>query len=204
MIGKLTGVVDSSGEDWAIIDVSGVGYVVSCSGRTLSRLSRGDAASLLIETHVREDAIQLFGFVEAAERDWFRMLTTVQGVGAKVALAILTVLGPDVLAPAIAAADTAALTQAPGVGRKLATRILSELKDKVADIGPGVVAEFAAGAAAGGPTADAVSALVNLGYSRSEAFGAVSRAAVDLGGEAAAESLIRAALTRLAPRELSA
>ena len=139
MIAKLTGLVDQAGEDSAVIDVGGVGYLVLCSGRTLDRLSAGEVVSLLIETHVRQDHIHLYGFLDAVERNWFRLLTTVQGVGAKVALAILTVLPPDVLAPGIAAGDRAAITGAAGVGTKLATRIVSELKDRAGAIafGPG-------------------------------------------------------------------
>ena len=139
MIAKLTGLVDSLGEDWVVIDVGGVGYLVFGSGGTLGRLAVGEIASLEIETHVREDHIHLYGFADAVERDWFRILMTVQGVGARVALAILTVLAPDQLMPAIAAGDRAALTRAAGVGGKLAGRIVAELKDKVGDIalGPG-------------------------------------------------------------------
>ena len=133
MIAKLTGVVDSTGDGWAVIDVSGVGYRVFCSAPTLGRLRTGEAASLLIETHMREDHIHLYGFIDASECDWFRLLTTVQGVGAKVGLAILSALGADDLARALVSGDRAAVTRANGVGAKLATRILSELKDKVGD-----------------------------------------------------------------------
>jgi Holliday junction DNA helicase RuvA len=174
VIARLTGVVDSVGEDWAVIDVGGVGYLVFCSPRTLRNLpAPGKAASLTVETHVREDHIHLYGFAETAERDWFRLLTSVQGVGAKLALSILGTLDAGALADAISAEDRAVLTRAPGVGPKLAQRIVSELKDK-AGAAPVVRPAFAAAAA--GPAEDAVSALVNLGYRRGEAYGAVSQA----------------------------
>ena len=199
MIAKLTGIVDSIGEDWAVIDVAGVGYLVFCNGRTLGRLSIGESAVLLVETEMREDRIQLYGFAETAEREWFRLLTTVQGVGAKAALAILTVLAPNDLVTAIAAADRAAIRRASGVGPKLAGRIVSELKDKVANItlGPAAATDAPASVA----TADAVSALVNLGYTPSEALAAVSDSARRLGADAATAALIRAALSELAPAE---
>ena len=199
MIAKLTGIVDSIGEDWAVIDVAGVGYLVFCNGRTLGRLSIGESAVLLVETEMREDRIQLYGFAETAEREWFRLLTTVQGVGAKAALAILTVLAPNDLVTAIAAADHAAIRRASGVGPKLAGRIVSELKDKVANItlGPAAATDAPASVA----TADAVSALVNLGYTPSEALAAVSDSARRLGADAATAALIRAALSELAPAE---
>ena len=199
MIAKLTGLVDSLGEDWVVIDVGGVGYLVFGSGGTLGRLVVGEIASLEIETHVREDHIHLYGFTDVAERDWFRILMTVQGVGARVALAILTVLTPDQLMPAIAAADKAALTRAAGVGSKLAARILSELKDKVGDIALG--SAEVAGDAIGGTAADAVSALINLGYGPTESYAAVSHAARRLGAVADVEALIRAGLLELAPKE---
>ena len=204
MIAKLKGLVDSTGDGWAIIDVSGVGYLVFCSGRTLGRLGPGEVAEVLIETHVREDHIHLYGFFDAAEREWFRLLTTVQGVGVKVALAMLTVLAPEEILQAVAAADKAMITQTPGVGPKLATRILSELKDKVGTMAlvPGAVGSVEAGpvpVAAGGPVNDATSALVNLGYRPSEALAAVSRAAGRLGDDTDVEALIRGALSELAP-----
>ncbi|MEM7172536.1 MAG: Holliday junction branch migration protein RuvA [Pseudomonadota bacterium] len=200
MIGKLTGVLDSSGEDWAMIDVAGVGYVVFASGRTLSSLPpSGGPVSLLIETHVREDHIHLYGFADAGERDWYRLLCTVQGVGSKMALSILSSLPPAELAQTIAAQDKTALTRANGVGPKLAGRILSELKDKTGVIAfPVQAARPAGGAATGGLSEDAISALVNLGYRRAEAFGAVSRAAVDMGDGASLDGLIRAGLKELA------
>jgi Holliday junction DNA helicase RuvA len=203
MIAKLAGRVDGVGRDFAVVDVAGVGYLVHCSGRTLARLSPGAGASLRIETFIREDRIQLYGFADAEEQQWFRLLTTVQGVGSKVALAILSALGVDELARAVAAGDRAALSRAFGVGGKLAGRIASELKDKVVGLlpGGGPAAAVAAGgrAAAGLPAdvADAVSALVNLGFQPSEALQAVSRAAGELGGRPPLEALIRGALAGL-------
>ena len=201
MIAKLTGLVDSSGDDWAVIDVGGVGYLVFCSGRTLGRLNRGETASVMVETHVREDHIHLYGFIDAAERDWFRLLTTVQGVGAKVALAILGTLSVESLLAAIASGDRAAVTRAPGVGPKLAGRILSELRDKVGGLSIGPAAGGVSMAVAGGVTSDAVSALVNLGYGPTDALRAVTGVAARLGETAAIEDLIRGALSELAPRE---
>jgi len=203
VIGKLTGLVDSTGEDWAIIDVGGVGYLAFCSGRTLGRIAeRREPVSLWIETHVREDHIHLYGFAETAERDWFRLLATVQGVGSRVALAILTVLPPHELVQAIAAQDRTSLTRATGVGPKLAQRIVSELKDKAGALEltrhPAAAAALSArGGLHPGPLDDAVSALVNLGYRRTEAFGAISQAAGRLGGEAALEALIKEGLREL-------
>lgn len=204
MIAKLKGLIDSVGDDWVVVDCSGVGYLVSCSSRTLSRLEAGIAASLFIETHVREDAIQLYGFLETGERDWFRLLTTVQGVGAKVGLSILSVATPDQLLQIIAAQDKASLTRASGVGPKLAVRILTELKDKAGKIalsGFGSTGIAIASAiplpAASGRLEDAVSALVNLGYRRLEAFQAVGETARDLPEDSDASTLIRAALKRL-------
>ncbi len=211
MIAKLKGLIDSTGEGWAVIDVGGVGYLVFCSGRTLRRLGAGEVADVMVETHVREDHIHLDGFIDAAERDWFRLLTTVQGVGAKVALGLLSVLSPDELLHAVAAADKAAVTQAPGVGPKLATRILSELKDKVGDLAlgasAGVVQMTAPGGGpegAGDALRDAASALVNLGYQPSEALAAVGSAAGRLGDDATVEALIRAGLNELAPADARA
>jgi len=204
VIAKLTGRVDSLGEDAAVIDVAGVGYLVFCSGRTLGRLSEGTTASLLIETHVREDHIHLYGFMTAAEREWFRLLTHVQGVGAKVAMAVLSTLDVDDILHAVAAGDRTALSRAPGVGAKLAGRIASELRDKVGamTLGSAVAAGPAAlGGGAGNGTADAVSALVNLGYSPSDALRAVSQAAHRLGADAGVAALIRGGLAELAPRE---
>ena len=205
MIAKLTGVIDSTSDDWAVIDVSGVGYLVFCSARTLGRLGPGEAASLVIETHVREDHIHLYGFLEESERTWFKLLTTVQGVGAKVALGILSALRGDELLQAIAAGDKATVTRAPGVGPKLAIRLLTELKDKVANmaLGPVAVKSGAAPAVdASGVVGEAVSALVNLGYSASDALNAVSRAAADLQGDPALPDLIRAGLSELMPKNI--
>ena len=199
MIARLTGIIDSAAADSAIIDVNGVGYLVFASARTLGQLPRaGEVASLLIETHVREDHIHLYGFASVEERDWFRLLTTVQGVGARLALALLGTLAPAALAEAVLMQDKTSLTRAPGVGPKLAQRIVTELKDKVGGIALGGAATAAAlDAEAKGPLADAVSALVNLGYRRAEALGAVSTAMRDLGRQASTEALIRAGLKEL-------
>ncbi|WP_374370815.1 Holliday junction branch migration protein RuvA [Dongia sp.] len=201
MIGKLTGQVDSVAGDHAIIDVNGVGYVVHASGKTLSRLGgRGSAASLLIDTHVREDAISLFGFADTTERDWFRALLNVQGVGAKVALSILSVLAPDELARAVAAQDKAAVARANGVGPKLAQRVVAEMKDKVGGISLGTPspAGVEATPTADGPMNDAVSALVNLGYRRAEAYGAVAKVMQKQGANTALNELIVHGLKELA------
>jgi Holliday junction DNA helicase RuvA len=196
MIAMLAGVVDQRGADSLVLDVNGVGYLVFASARTLSRVpARGEPLKLLIETHVREDHIHLYGFADEGERGWFRLLTTVQGVGARLALALLSVLAPDALATAIMAQDRAALARADGVGAKLATRIASELKDKVGGIALGPVAATPAAPVA---ATDAVSALVNLGYSRSDAFAAVAQATQRLGAEAKIDALIRAGLQELA------
>jgi len=211
MIGKLTGTLDSIAGLHVTIDVNGVGYVTTCSARTLRRLgTTGSTVSLLIETHVREDAINLYGFADPAERDWFRLLTTVQGVGAKVALAILGTLGPDEIAQVIAAQDKAALTQADGVGPKLALRIVTELKDKVpafmAQTAPlrGVKDSDAASGAGNALASDAVSALINLGYRRAEAFGAVANASRKLDPQAKLDDLIRTSLAELSRKDNAA
>jgi len=198
MIARLKGLVDQVGDDWAVIDVGGVGYLVFCSSRTLSRLPRiGEAAALFVETHVREDHIHLFGFFDEEERAWFRLLQTVQGVGSKVALAILSTLSGTDLANAIASGDKAMLSRPSGVGPKLAVRLATELKDKVAGIAiPGSFAPAMA-AAVGGGLEDAVSALVNLGYRRAEAQGAVLKASAALGEGAATAALIRVGLQEL-------
>jgi Holliday junction DNA helicase RuvA len=204
MIAKLTGVIDQAGPEAAVIDVGGVGYLVFCSTRTISRLPPiGSTASLLIETHVREDHIHLYGFVDAAERDWFRRLTTVQGVGARLALAILSAVAPEQLGLAILAQDQAALTRADGVGARLAARIVNELRDKVGGFATAATASAPAAltsdaAMGAGAAADAVSALVNLGYRRVEAFGAVATATRRLGDGADTGALIRAGLQELA------
>jgi Holliday junction DNA helicase RuvA len=200
MIAKLSGVVDQVGADSAVIDVGGVGYLAFCSTRTLGRLPpAGGAARLLIETHVREDHIHLYGFVDVVERDWFRLLTTVQGVGARIALAILSAVSPEALTLAILAGDKSPLTRADGVGPRLAARVVNELRDKLG--GLAAAAPIAAASAAlpdESATADAVSALVNLGYRRAEAYGAVAAAARQLGEAAAVDVLIKAGLRELA------
>jgi len=199
MIGKLKGIVDSHGEDFVILDVHGVGYIVHCSGRTLQKLPRpGEAATLAIETQMREDSIKLFGFISETERDWFRLLQSVQGVGAKVALAIQTVLDVAELASAIACQDKAAIARAPGVGPKLAARIASELKDKAA--ASGAPAARLGGLDGGQPAAaqDALSALVNLGYGRPQAAAAVAASVAALGDGAPASELILRGLKELA------
>jgi len=199
MIAMLAGIVDQAAADGVVVDVNGVGYLVFASARTLARVPpRGEAVRLLIETHVREDHIHLYGFADEAERGWFRLLTTVQGVGAKLALALLSVLPPEALATAIMAQDKAALARADGVGQKLAQRIANELKDKVGGIALGPAATSAPIAAPPGAAADAVSALINLGYSRSDAYSAVNQAAQRLGAEARIDALIRAGLQELA------
>jgi Holliday junction DNA helicase RuvA len=200
MIAKLAGVVDQIGPDGAVIDVGGVGYLAFCSTRTIGRLPAvGSPARLLIETHVREDHIHLYGFVDAAERDWFRHLTTVQGVGARLALAILSAVAPEQLGLAILAQDKAALTRADGVGPRLAARIVNELRDKVGNVTAAATSAvpITPPGEAPGAAADAVSALVNLGYHRTEAFGAVAAAARRLGSGADAGTLIRAGLQEL-------
>lgn len=204
MIGKLKGLVDSYGEDFVILDVNGVGYVVHCSARTLQRLPKpGEATDLAIETHVREDMIRLYGFRSDAEREWFRLLQTVQGVGARVALAILSVLEPDALANAIATGDKGTISRAPGVGPRLAARLTAELKDKApafAPVDPALIALTGAveEGAAPRPVADAISALVNLGYPQVQAASAI--AAALKGAEEGAEAKV---LIRLGLRELA-
>jgi holliday junction DNA helicase RuvA len=196
VIAMLAGVVDHIGSEQVVIDVGGVGYLAFCSARTIGRLPpAGCATRLLIETHVREDHIHLYGFAEASERDWFRRLTTVQGVGARLALAILSVMSTEQLAFALAAQDKVALTQAEGVGAKLAARILNELHDKV--VGAPAMMMAPVQASGSDVAADAVSALVNLGYRRAEAFGAVAAAAQRLGNGAETAALIRAGLEAL-------
>jgi Holliday junction DNA helicase RuvA len=202
LIARLRGIVEAKSAESAVIDVGGVGYLVFCSTRTLDRLPPvGAPAALQIETHVREDHIHLYGFADAEERDWFRLLNRVQGVGARVALSLLSAASPAELLQAVAGQDRAVLTRASGVGPKLAARILTELKDQVGGLASGVVAsELAAGlepAGVPGPLADAVSALVNLGYRRTEALGAVAGAARRLGQDARLDALIRAGLKEL-------
>ena len=198
MIARLKGLVDLLGEDHAIIDVGGVGYLVHCSGRTLSRLGAiGTPARLEIETHVRDDAIVLYGFLDQAERDLFELLQTVQGVGARVALSVLTALTPDEVQRAVATGDVATLSRAQGVGRRLAQRLAAELKEKIGalPVAAGAVPVAVLPASSG---ADAVSALVNLGYRKPEAEQAVSRALAEIGEGATVEALIPRALKELA------
>ena len=202
MIAKLKGIVDSVDSDSAVVDVGGVGYLVSASARTLRDLAAGEAVTVLVETIVREDAIALYGFLDTAERDWFRILTTVQGVGARVALSILSTLSPGEIARAIAAQDRATLSRPAGVGPKLAARLATELKDKAAAFGiapaPKAAGAPAVEGATGSVNEDAVSALVNLGYKRVEAYGAVARVTQRLGDEATFDAVVRAGLQELA------
>ncbi len=204
MIGKLKGIIDSYGEDFIVVDVGGVGYLVHCSARTLQALpGEGQPVTLSIETHVREDQIRLFGFVSDLEREWFRLLQTVQGVGTKVALSILSTLKPADLASAIAMRDKAMITRAPGVGPKVAERVVTELKDKApaySSLDPAVVRLSGAleERRAPRPVADAVSALVNLGYGQPQAAVAVAAAAKAAGEGAETAVLIRTALKELA------
>ncbi len=204
MIGKLTGMLDSYGEDCIIVDVGGVGYVVHCSARTLQALpAPGDPVTLAIETHVREDQIRLFGFITGVEREWFRLLQTVQGVGTKVALSVLGTLAPADLASAIALRDKAMIARSPGVGQKVAERIVTELKDKApayASVDPAVIRLSGAieERRAPQPVADAISALVNLGYGQPQAAAAIAAAA-----QSAGEATDAARLIRLGLRELS-
>jgi Holliday junction DNA helicase RuvA len=203
MIAKLTGQVDKTGDGYAVIDVNGIGYLVYCSNRTLDILvGMTGEVSVIIETHVREDHIHLYGFADEAEQACFKLLITVQGVGAKVCLAILSALPPDNLVQAIAARDQTAITHAPGVGPKLATRIVTELKDKITTL----ALNFAVKPLPGGVhntdgtnqnLNDAVSALVNLGYGRSDAFRAVHQVAATVTGDTSVEVLIKEGLVEL-------
>jgi Holliday junction DNA helicase RuvA len=203
MIGKLKGIVDSYGEDYIILDVNGVGYQVHCSARTMQALpAAGDAATLSIETYVREDQIKLFGFASDAEREWFRLLQTVQGVGAKVALSVLGTMKVSELASAIAMRDKTTVQRAPGVGAKVAERIVTELKDKVsafANIDPAAVhlADSLDEKRAPRPVMDAVSALVNLGYGQPQAAAAIAAASRNAGEGADTAALIRQGLKEL-------
>ncbi|MBC6416886.1 MAG: Holliday junction branch migration protein RuvA [Rhodospirillales bacterium] len=207
MIGKLSGRLDESGEGRVIVDVGGVGYLVFASNRTLAQLgARGEAVSLLIETHVRADHIHLYGFADAGEQAWFRLLQGVQGVGSRLALAILSTLSPAELTQAMAANDRTALTRAPGVGTKLAARLISELKDKAAGLQLGTVAQQGDAIVPApednlaGNTAvkDAARALEGLGYRPSEALSAVAKARKSAGEAAGVEDLIKGALRELA------
>lgn len=223
MIAKLKGIIDTIGEDYCIVDVNGVGYLVFASSKTLSRLFKGQGATLLIETIVREDSISLFGFADAWEKEWFSTLNKVQGVGAKVCLSILSVLTPVQLAQAISAQDKSSFTRASGVGPKLAARIVTELKDKIVtipivdsikdmemstNITPNEEAEsYAASVAALNATEnpmiteDAISALINLGYQRLEAYKAVNKAALE-NPNADTSALIKAALKEFARKDI--
>lgn len=208
MIGKLRGIVDAVGADHAIVDVGGVGYEVACSSRTLSALpAPGEPVTLSIETHVREDAIKLYGFLSEAERGWFRLLQSVQGVGAKVALSILSTLDAGQIANAIALQDKSMMTRAPGVGPKVALRIVNELRDKAPPLAFSVAAAGQAPVAVNGakpapaapsPAAEAVSALVNLGYAPLQANAAISAAMAKTGDAPRTEDLIRLGLKELA------
>lgn len=199
MIASLTGVLETVAEDFAVVDVSGVGYLVFCSGRTLANLPQpGEPVRFVVETHVREDHINLYGFAEAGERDWFRLLTSVQGVGAKVALAILSAIGSEELIQAVAAQDKTVVSRANGVGPKLAGRIVLELKDKVGGLVPsGLSASVRGAPSSGDESEDAISALVNLGFQRTDAFGAVVRAGEKIGEKAGVDDLIRVGLQEL-------
>jgi len=204
MIGKLKGIVDSFGDDWVILDVGGVGYQAYCSARTLQGLPQpGEAAQLSIETYVREDMIRLYGFGSDVEREWFRLLMTVQGIGSKVALAILGILKPGDLANAIALQDKAQIARAPGVGPKVAARVVAELRDKApafSSVDPAVISlqSDLEDRRAPLPVADAVSALTNLGYPPVQASAAVAAAARNAGEGATTETLIRLGLKELA------
>lgn len=203
MIAKLSGILDSVASDSLIINVGGVGYQVFASGRTLARVGQaGDPVSLLIDTHVREDHIHLYGFSDAAEQEWCRLLTSVQGVGMKVAMAILGACPTDKLAFAIAAQDVTALRQADGVGPKLATRIVTELKDKAAKMDLAAAPAIKKVSKTAGPAApdidsDAVSALINLGYARADAYSAVLQARQKANDNGNLQELIRIALKEL-------
>src|ERR1051326_2776615 len=204
MIGKLTGTIDSYGEDFIIVDVGGVGYVVHCSARTLQALpAKGEPVVLAIETYVREDQIRLFGFSTAVEREWFRLLQTVQGVGTKVALSVLGTLKPADLANAVAMRDKAAIARSPGVGPKVAERIVTELKDKApayTSVDPAIVrlTGEVEERRAPQPVLDAISALVNLGSGQPQAAAAVAAANRETGEGANTADLIRRGLKELA------
>jgi Holliday junction DNA helicase RuvA len=198
VIARLRGRLDSLGEDHAVIDVGGVGYLVVCPARTLAALpSAGEAVDLHVETQVRAESITLYGFRDPAERAWFRLLQTVQGVGARVALGLLSVLSPDQLARAVAAQDKAALTRASGVGPRLAARIAAELRERLTDFPAPGSPTAAVPITPSGAVADALSALINLGYGRSEAHAAIAKAAASLGDQAPVDALIRTGLQEL-------
>ena len=206
MIAYLNGKIFEIADDSVVIDVGGVGYLAFCSARTLANLpSAGDTVALQIETQFKAESLTLYGFQDPAERSWFRLLQTVQGVGARVALAILSALTPEQLSQAIMARDKAAFTRASGVGPRLAQRLVSELQSKVGELpaSPAITVPTSATAAGGvgvgvgGDAEDAISALVNLGYGRSEAHGAVAKASAALGDDSHVEDLIRAGLKEL-------
>ena len=214
MIAKLRGLIDTIGDDYCIIDVNGVGYLVSASSKTLGKLAQGEEATLLTEMVVREDSLSLFGFADAWEKEWFTTLTKVQGVGAKVCLSILSVLTPAQLSQAISAQDKTSFCRASGVGPKLAARIVTELKDKIVTIPVGISGTNADEVIEGAPAAkvvlpkdadyskseDVISALVNLGYQRLEAYRAVSKAVAE-NPDANVPTLIRLALKEFAQKE---
>lgn len=218
MIAKLRGIIDSVGEDYCVIDVNGVGYLVAASVKTLSKLSRGAEVSLLIETIVREDSISLYGFFDPLEKEWFNTLTKVQGVGAKVCLSILSALTPLQIAQAVSAQDKNSFTRANGVGPKLAARLVTELKDKIVTIpvtefakevdmnlNPKQESESYADSLIGRDEnpmkmEDAISALVNLGYQRLEAYKAVNKAAAE-NPDADVAALIKNALKEFAAKD---
>ena len=213
MIAKLRGIIDTIGDDFCIIDVNGVGYLVAASAKTLGKLKINTEATLLTETVVREDSISLFGFADAWEKEWFNTLTKVQGVGAKVCLSILSVLTPTQLAQAVGAQDKASFCRASGVGPKLAARIVTELKDKIvtipvgANIGeiladdvPQTMPATATDDVDYSKSEDVISALVNLGYQRLEAYRAVSKVMAE-NADAAVPTLIRLALKEFAKKE---
>ncbi len=201
MIAKLKGLLDESGADWAVVDVNGVGYLVQCSARTLSALGeQGEAVTVFTDLQVSENDMRLLGFATSAERDWFRLLTQVQGVGSKVALAILSALSTAELQAACAGQDALQVARANGVGPKLAGRIVNELKDKAGALpaAPGAAATHSAGSLASGANADAVSALENLGFKPTVAAQAVAHAQGELGDNASESDLIRVALKKAA------
>lgn len=198
MIAKLTGTLDDTGPDWAVIDVAGVGYLVHCSARTLTALGiRGDVATVFTDLQVSETDMRLIGFASGAERAWFRLLTGVQGVGSKVALAILSALSAEELQRACAQGDAAMIARAQGVGPKLAARIVNELKDKAGGL-PTMPGVATAAAPAGSAGADAVSALQNLGFKPAVASAAVAQAVDELGEDAGLNDLVRVALRKAA------
>jgi holliday junction DNA helicase RuvA len=197
MIARLRGILATVGDDHAIVDVAGVGYLVTLAPATLERLPRvGEAVELHTELQLREDGMTLYGFPDPADRTWFRLLQTVQGVGARVALSLLGTLRPHELANAIAAGDKAMLARANGVGGRLAARIASELKDRVGTL-PQLGRSEATGATLGGASGDALSALLHLGYARAEAYAALARVHARLGGDVAVDMLVREGLKEL-------